>query len=76
LEEPKICLAKLKAIAAELMIPIVALYRIAPSTENQSRMLARHELQAINELAQITDRFLLLNGTAKNLVLIQPKILG
>jgi replicative DNA helicase len=74
LEEPRTSLAKLKALAVELIIPIVALYQLDQTVENQPSTLTQYELREIEELVLVTDRILLLSGTAENPVLKPPKI--
>jgi replicative DNA helicase len=74
LEEPRSSLAKLKALAMELKIPIVSLYQLDPTVENHPSTLTRYELREVEELARITDGFLPLNGTTENLVIAIYKL--
>lgn len=67
-------LIRLKQLAIELAVPVVALYQLDPTVENHPATLTRNELKEIEVLARLTDRFLLLSGTTDNLVLSLPKI--
>jgi replicative DNA helicase len=67
-------LVRLKQLAVELDIPVVALYRLDPAEDKYPSTLTRSELRDAEELAKLADRYLLLSGTANKLVLQSPKI--
>lgn len=67
-------LVRLKQLATELAVPVVAIFQLDPTVENHPATLARNELKEIEVLVRYTDRFLLLSGRPDNLVLAAPKL--
>jgi replicative DNA helicase len=67
-------LIRLKQLAVELDIPVLVLYRLDPTEDKHPSTLTRLELREAEGIAKLTDRYLLLSGTAKKLVLERPKI--
>lgn len=69
-------LIRLKALAEELMVPVVALYQLDPTFENHLSPLTRYELGEVEMLSELTDGFMLMSGTRDDLAFAPPKILN
>ena len=67
-------LIRLKKLATDLMVPVIALYQLDPVVENHPSTLTRFELAEIERLAPATDGVLLMSGTPECLIFTEPKI--
>ncbi|MDD4913361.1 MAG: DnaB-like helicase C-terminal domain-containing protein [Sideroxydans sp.] len=74
LEEPRNVLIRLKRLARELVVPVVAMYQLDPTEGNYQSTLTRQELKKVRELVGLADGIVLLHGTPQNLVLSAPKL--
>jgi len=70
------CLIGLKNLAEELMVPILALYRLDTTVESHPSTLTYDELREVDRLAALTDGFMMMSGVPENIVIEPAKIVG
>lgn len=75
LNEPQHSLVRLKKLARDLGVPVVAIYQLDPAEEKHPSTLTRFELAEVESLAAVPDEILLMSGTPEYLVFEVPKIL-
>lgn len=66
-------LIRLKALAEEINVPVLALYQLDPAIEDHPSTLTRYELGEIAALNELTDGIMLMSGTREKFVFATPK---
>lgn len=75
LVDVKQSIVRLKALAEELNVPVIATYQLDTTIENHQTTLTRLELREVETMAALTDDFILMSSAGGQILFSLPKVL-
>jgi replicative DNA helicase len=72
--DPILSLIRLKKLAEEMRVPVIAMYQLDSNVAVLPNILTRGELRELEKYSEISDAITLMNGAAKEIFFNSPKI--